>query len=425
MAKKIFQKPRGTQDILPDDQKYWDFVTNTFISAALNNGYKRIITPTFEDTELFVRGIGLDTDIVEGEMYSFEDKSKNSITLKPEVTAPVVRAYLENGMSSWSQPVKLYYLDSVFRYERPQAGRYREFRQFGLETIGTASPLADVEMIIMAWRSFKGIGLNNLSLQLNSIGCSKCRPQYIRLLKSYFKRSQEALCDNCQIRLENNPLRLLDCKKKACVELGVEAPRLINSLCLECHDHFKIILEYLDDLSISYDLNTNLVRGLDYYTRTVFEIWFQMEGFGSQNAIGGGGRYDLLMEMLGGKPTPAVGFGAGIERIILALKLEGVNVSEYNLPKIYIAQLGEIARKQAFILAQEILSQGIPVVSHFDKGSVGEQLSEASEMKVPYALIIGQRETINKEVIIKDMYTGFQETLSRDKIVGEIIKRLM
>ncbi|OIP24105.1 histidine--tRNA ligase [bacterium CG2_30_37_16] len=425
MAKKIIQKPRGTQDILPADQKYWNFVVDNFRNVLEGCGFGRIITPTFEDTALFERGIGTSTDIVEKEMYTFKDKSDNSITLRPEGTASVVRAYLEDGISSWLQPVKLYYINALFRYERPQAGRFREHHQIGAEIIGDPSPLRDVEMIALISRCLKRLHLDNVSLQLNSIGCQVCRPQYMRSLKAYYKEHLNSVCEDCTRRYDKNPLRLLDCKEKACRLVADNAPQLINTLCPDCHEHFRTILEFLDDLGVSYELNTKLVRGLDYYTRTVFEFWYVDDNFGSQNAICGGGRYDMLVEILGGKPTAGIGFGVGIERLMLVLKNEeSVLVPELNAPKIYLAQLGGAAKKQAFMLAQSLLDNDIPIASRFDKKSVGEQLKEASDLKVPYAIIIGQKETIDGTAIVKDMYTGFQETLPQEMLVSEVIKRL-
>ena len=274
MAKKIIQKPRGTQDILPPDQKYWDFVVNNFKNVLEGCGFGRIITPTFEDTALFERGIGTSTDIVEKEMYSFKDKSDNSLTLRPEGTASVARAYLEDGISSWLQPVKLYYINALFRYERPQSGRFREHHQIGAEIIGDPGPLRDVEIISLICLCFKRLNLNSISLQLISIGCQACRPQYMRSLKSYYKDHLNSVCEDCTRRYEKNPLRLLDCKEKACRLVAENAPQQINALCPDCHEHFKTVLEFLDDLSIPYELNTKIVRGLDYYTRTVFEFWY-------------------------------------------------------------------------------------------------------------------------------------------------------
>jgi histidyl-tRNA synthetase len=424
MSKKTIQKPRGTQDILPQDQRYWDFVTETFKRVAERNGFGLIITPTFEDTALFERGVGSGTDIVEKEMYTFKDRSDNLITLKPEGTAPVARAYLEDGMSSLPQPVKLYYITPVFRYERPQAGRLREHHQFGAEVIGDGNPLVDVDVISMAWRAYTALGFKNISLQINSIGCPNCRPNHLKEIKTFYKDKLENICNDCKNRYEKNPLRLLDCKQEVCQKIAEEAPKSVNNLCSDCHSHFKTILEYLDELEIPYTLNTKLVRGLDYYTRTVFEIWYSSDTFGSQNAIGGGGRYDLLIEMIGGKPTPGFGLGVGIERIILALKDSQIDVPAINLPKIYVAQLGESAKKIAFILLQQLLNEQIPVIGNFNKLSIGEQLKAASELQVPYSIIIGQKEVIDGTVIIKDMYTGFQEVISLDKAVSEISKRL-
>jgi histidyl-tRNA synthetase len=311
----MFQAPRGTQDILPAEQPYWRYIQKAAEATAALYGYERIDTPVFEEAGLFVRTVGEGTDIVEKEMYTFEDHGGGQMTLRPEGTAPVCRAYIENGMASLPQPVKLYYQAPIFRYERPQAGRYRQHHQFGFEAIGDGDASLDAEMIDMAWRFFQTLGLQNLTLQINSIGCPNCRPAYLAKLKEYYAGHKEELCGDCKVRLDKNTLRLLDCKKPTCQPFGADAPRSIDNLCPECAAHFEQLKRNLTTLKLPFEINSSMVRGLDYYTKTVFEI--QPEEERGQSTIAGGGRYDGLIEELGARHTPAVGFATGIERIIL------------------------------------------------------------------------------------------------------------
>ncbi|MBM3167256.1 MAG: histidine--tRNA ligase, partial [Chloroflexi bacterium] len=338
----MYKAPRGTADILPEEQVYWRYVESQAAALCRLYGYQRLDTPAFEDASLFARSIGEGTDIVTKEMYVFEDRSHNKLALRPEGTAPVCRAYLEHGLSNLPQPVKLYYFAGIFRYERPQAGRYRQHYQFGFEAIGEADPALDAEVIDMAWQFFKSLGLDDLYLYINSIGCKTCRPAYLKSLKSYYSKRVAGLCKDCQTRFEKNTLRLLDCKQPDCQEAAEGAPRSAESLCAECDIHFKAVREYLDFLGLPYQVNHKLVRGLDYYTKTVFEI--QPPGEGSQSALGGGGRYDDLIEELGGKPTPAIGFASGMERVVLNLKRQQIAVPEAQKPDIFIACMGEQAK---------------------------------------------------------------------------------
>jgi histidyl-tRNA synthetase len=421
MSKKTYQVPRGTKDILPEDQVYFDYLLDTFETVVSSAGYKRVTTPVFEDTGLFVRSVGKGTDIVDKEMYTFNDKSNNSLTLRPEGTAPIVRAYLENGMQSWPQPVKLYYFMPMYRYERPQAGRYREHWQFGFESIGDKDPIADVTVISTAVRIFKNLGLPNVSVQLNSIGDSVCRPKYIKVLKDYYKDKLNKVCPDCKRRYEVNPLRLLDCKEKQCQPIIEEAPQFINYLCKDCHDHFKEVLELLDEINVSYDLNPRLVRGFDYYTRTVFEFWAGREGF----AVGGGGRYDRLVELLGGKATPALGFAAGADRIVNELKNNPeLEIKPSKKIDVYVAQLGNEARKSCLKLLSGLWDTGIAAEGCLDRGSISEQLSTSNRLKAKYTLIIGQKEAYDETVIIKEMASGNQEIYPQDQTMKEIKKRL-
>jgi histidyl-tRNA synthetase len=421
MGKKL-QKPRGTKDIWGEDQKYFKYVQNVLENVAEEAGFRKIETPGFEDTSLFVRGVGKETDIVGKEMYTFKDKSGNSITLRPEGTAPVVRAYLEGGMQSLPQPVSLYYFSNFFRYERPQAGRYREFWQFGLEVIGDKNPLVDANIIATASRIYKKLDIKNISIQVNSIGCSICRPKYIKFLKQYYAGSLNKLCADCKKRYKTNPLRLLDCKNEKCMTLQAEAPQIINNLCSSCHEHFKLVLEYIDELDINYDLNPKIVRGFDYYTGTVFEVWNEKDG--AQNSLGAGGRYDDLVGLLGGPKTPAVGFGAGVERTIEEMEKEGIELVEDRNVNIFVAQLGSKARKKCFKLLNDLLDASIGAEARFDKGGIGDQLKIASKLGVDYTLLIGQREAFDGTVIIKDMVSGNQEVFPYEKIVKVMSKRL-
>lgn len=422
MGRKIIQKPRGTKDIFGEDQKYFKFFRDTFENVAEEAGFLRIDTPAFEDTKLFVRGVGKETEIVSKEMYNFKDKSGNSLTLRPEGTAPVVRAYIENGMQSFPQPVSLYYFGNFFRYERPQAGRYRELWQYGLEVIGDKNPLVDANIIATVARIYKRLDIQNITIQINSIGCPICRPKYIKLLKKYYASNLNKLCADCKKRYRNNPLRLLDCKNERCTVLQTEAPQIINNLCSSCHDHFKTVLEYIDELEIGYELNPGIVRGLDYYTGTVFEVWSEKDG--AQNAIGGGGRYDELVQLLGGPKAPAMGFAGGVERTVEEMKKEEVELESEKNVNIFVAQLGAKARKKCFRLLNDLLDAGIGAEARFDKGGIGEQLKLASKLGVDYTLLIGQREAFDGTVIIKDMASGNQEVFPYEKIVKVMQKRL-
>lgn len=423
MAKKSFQRPRGTKDLLPNDSLYYDFVGKIFESVAQDVGFGKISTPAMEDTALFVRGIGKKTDIVEKEMYTFLDKSKNSLTLRPEGTAPIVRAYLENGMQSWPQPVKLYYFEPMYRYDRPQAGRYREFWQFGFEMIGDKSPLADAIVIAASNRIFLKLGLaGEFTMQLNSIGCKSCREKFVKELAKYYKENLKKVCPTCKTRLESNPLRLLDCKEAKCQPVIEEAPQIMNSLCKPCHEHFKEVLEYLDEVGIDYELNPRLVRGLDYYNRTVFEFWSKKEG--AQNSLGGGGRYDDLIEELGGKATPALGFAGGVDRVVEYLKEKEIEIDNEKKVDIFVAQLGDSARKKCFKLLNDLWLAGISADGCLEKGGISEQLSTANKLGVKYTLLVGQKEAMDGTVILKDMITGTQETFPMENIINGIKKRI-
>jgi len=423
MAKKTIQTPRGTRDILPDQQVYFDYVERVFESVVKSAGFAKITTPVFEDTNLFIRGVGEGTDIVEKEMYTFADKSDNSLTLRPEGTASIVRSYLENGMQSWAQPVKLYYFEPMYRYDRPQAGRYREFWQFGFEMIGDKSALADAVVVTTAYRIYETLGLkDDISMQINSIGCPDCRPKYLKELTAYYKENEKDLCPDCKKRLVSNPLRLLDCKEKKCQALAEEAPQIVNSLCTACHDHFKEVLEYLDEIGIVYEINSRLVRGLDYYSRTVFEIWGQREG--AQNSLGGGGRYDKLVEILGGQPTPALGFAGGVDRTVELLMASEAELDLVQKRDVFVAQIGDEARKKCFRLMNDLWNSGVDAEGCLDKGGISNQLAAADKLGARYTLLMGQKEAFDGTVIVKEMLSGNQEVITLDKVIPEIKRKL-
>jgi histidyl-tRNA synthetase len=414
----VYQAPRGTVDILPEEQVYWRYVEQKAAAICSLYGYERIDTPTFENTKLFARGIGDGTDIVEKEMYSFKDKGDNDITLRPEGTASICRAYIEHGMANLPQPVKLYYLTSIFRYERPQAGRLREHHQFGYEAIGDADPVVDTEVIEMAWRFFQSLGLEKLSLLINSIGCKECRPNYLETLRKYYQKHSDNLCKDCRTRLERNTLRLLDCKQSNCRQFVNNAPKSIDYLCEDCGQHFNLLQKYLDKICLPYSVNHKLVRGLDYYTRTVFEIQPELEG--GQSTIGGGGRYDNLISELEGKPTPAVGFATGIERIILNLKREGIAVPALYEPSVFIASMGDNARETAVKLSSDLRNAGIGVVQSTGTKSLKAQLRQANNLQMQYAVIIGDEEVASQTVILKDMAGNSQENLPVDCLIDKL-----
>ena len=405
----MYNAPRGTADILPEDQAYWRYVEGKIVYICQLYGYNRIETPIFEETQLFVKGTGDTTDVVQKEMYSFEDRSGNSLTLKPEGTPGVCRAYLEHGFQNLPQPVKLFHISPFFRYERPQAGRYRQYYSFGAEAIGEADASLDAEVIDMAWQFLKSLGLKKLLLFINSIGCQECRPKYLEVLRSYFTNHVNELCPDCRNRLERNVLRLLDCKQPGCQLVANQAPKSIEYLCLPCADHFQQLKNYLVILEIPFEVNQCLVRGLDYYSRTVFEI--QPEEERAQSTIVGGGRYDGLIETLGGKPTPGIGFGIGIERIILNLKKENIAIPPMPAPQVFIACLGDAARNETMKLTATLRRQGIGVISATSAKSLKAQMRQANNLKIARAVIIGDDEVKAGTAILRDMSTSQQETV--------------
>jgi len=419
MNYQTFQAPRGTNDILPIEQKYWRYIDATVSRSAKNFGYERIDTPIFEDAGLFVRSVGKVTDIIEKETYTFEDRGGDLLSLRPEGTAPVCRAYLEHGMHNMSQPVRLYYSCPMFRYDRPQAGRYRELNQFGVEVIGDGDSSVDAEVIDFGWNLLQDIGLENLTLLVNSIGDPVCKSAYIVALKQHYEKYLDDLKhEECRRRLDSNPLRLLDCKEKSCQQIVGDAPRSVDYLCEECSLHWTELLGYLKDLGIPYLVDSRLVRGLDYYARTVFEI--VPSGAGSQGTILAGGRYDGLIEQLGGSPTPGIGFATGIERIILNLKTQKCLVPDQGGKKVVVAHKGDVPKKEALVLTSVLRCQGISAVLAPAGRSLKSQLRYASSIKATHAVIIGDREIETGSLVLRDLSHSAQSDLSRDELIDTL-----
>ena len=410
--------PKGTQDILPEDISKWYYVENVIKETLNKYGYKEIRTPFFEYTDLFVRGIGESTDIVTKEMFTFPDRKGRSLTLRPEGTAPVVRAYLENSMGRTAKVIKLFYLGPMFRCEKPQAGRFRQFNQFGIEIIGTKSPAADAEVIITVLDVYKKLGLKNLEILINSVGCKKCRINYVQKLKEYLKHKKDFLCSECKERYIKNPLRVLDCKKDSCKRIIEEAPMITENLCKECESHFAQVKSYLDDQKIIFQENPRLVRGLDYYTKTAFEI---ISGeLGAQNAIGGGGRYDDLVEELGGKPTPAVGFAAGIERMIITIDQQRVKWPAEKRLDMFVAKIDKKNNDTAFRLLQKIRNAGFSADMDYSEGSLKSQMRIANKIGARFTVIVGEEELSKNMVILRNMQTKEQKEVKIDNLINEL-----
>lgn len=417
----LTMRPRGTNDIVPGEIELWLELEEKIRQVCHAYGYQELRTPMFEHTELFQRGIGDTTDIVEKEMYTFTDRGQRSITLRPEGTAPLVRAFLENKLDSQSLPVKMFYYGPMFRYERPQAGRYRQFTQFGFEALGSDDPLLDVEAIALPLELYHSCGLSGFEVEINSIGCPSCRPSYRQELVEYFEPHVESLCKSCQSRLHRNPLRLLDCKVESCQEIMDGAPQITEHLCQGCTDHFAQVLSYLDELKIAYKLNRRLVRGFDYYTRTVFEV--TSSELGSQNAIGAGGRYDGLVEELGGKSTPAVGFAVGVERLLLALKSQGKLLKNEQGPDVYLVQFGGDTKLKAAQVAHILRSRGLWVeLDHLER-SIRAQMKAANRLNSKHVIVFGEEELANNQVVVRNMQDGSEQTVDL-KDLGQLAKIL-
>lgn len=398
---------RGTQDILPGDSYKWRFIRDVMMNEAQVYGFKEIKTPVFEHTELFDRAVGEDTDVVQKEMYTFNDKGKRSLTLKPEGTAPAARAMLEHGLFNEGIPVKLCYLTPCYRYEKPQSGRYREFHQFGLEMFGAESPAADAEIICMATTLFERLCITGLSLEINSIGCPECRKEYQNALKEYFLKYKNELCETCLGRLDRNPMRIVDCKNPKCQEISKDAPNIIDYLCDECQTHFDTLKGYLDSANITYKINPKIVRGLDYYTRTVFEFVSDID---EQRGLvcGGGGRYDGLIKELGGPQMPAIGFGIGIERLLLLMESQNVDFPVEQSCDIFIASVDQKSYFKAFNLTKVLREASF--IAEFDvvKRNLKAQLKYADKIGARFSMVIGESEINDNKAKIKNMKTGEQ-----------------
>ena len=414
--------PRGTKDILPDTVGQWTYVEEKIRDLCARYGYKEIRTPMFEHTELFHRGIGEGTDVVDKEMYTFTDRGDRSITLRPENTASAVRAYLQNKLYGDSSLTKLFYIGSMFRYDRPQAGRMREFHQFGVEALGESNPAVDAEIIMLAMDLLGGLGLKDLKLSLNSVGCPKCRPVYRKVLQDFFRDKLEDLCDDCKDRFERSPLRILDCKADADKPYMADAPKITDCLCEECQDHFHKVQHFLTEAGVEFELDARLVRGLDYYTKTAFEIKYPP--LGAQSAVAGGGRYDGLIEEIGGNPTPAVGFATGLERVLLALEKQNLLPEMDTQTDAFVVALGEEAQGAAFKLLTKLRQAGLKAGMDYAGRSMKAQMKQANKANARFALIIGEDEVKEACVQLKDMAKSEQEKVSFDNIIEKLISEV-
>ena len=418
MTKIRYQRVTGMHDISQKEQLYYDKIEETAKKLAEFYDFQKITTPILEDQELFVRSIGEATDIVEKEMFTLKTKGKDTLVLRPEGTAPVFRAYIENGMQAQSQPVKLWYYGPFFRYERPQAGRYRQFFQIGFEILGDESPVLDAQTILIAYNLLKDLSIKKLKVSINCIGCEECRKDYKKKLTSFLKTKKDLICKDCERRAEKNILRVLDCKNEKCKQVLSESPQILDCLCLPCKDHFKQVLEFLEEVSLPYNLDPFLVRGLDYYTKTVFEI--ALDG----DALVGGGRYDLLGKALKTNIIPGVGFSMGVERVIALMKEKEINVRTRRKKSVFVVQVGNLAKRKTLRIMEELRKSGIKVFEAISKDSMKLQLTKANKLAINTVLIIGQKEALNDTIIIKDMQTGKQSIVKQENIQKEIKKRI-
>ena len=401
---------KGTADVLPDDSYKWQYVERKMLETAALFGFNEIRVPVFEHTEVFTKNVGETTDVVQKEMYTFTDKGDRSITLRPEFTAGGVRSVIEHGLVNGALPVKACYVGGCYRYEKPQAGRMREFHQFGAEMFGAAAPTADAEMILLAHSVLSGLGLKKLSLEINSIGCPECRKKYHDALKSYFKARENELCDTCKDRLERNPMRILDCKSPVCKEIAANAPIMLDYLCDDCATHFEGVKKHLTAVGLDYKVNPKIVRGLDYYTKTVFE--FISEDIGAQSTVCGGGRYDGLVGQMGGPELPSLGFAMGIERLLMVMENTGAEFPESKKPDIYIATMGEAAGIEATKLCTALRNEGFSAVTDVAGRSVKAQMKYADKIGANFSVVIGDDELNNKKCVLKNMLNGEQKEVS-------------
>ncbi len=406
----ITKRVYGAQDVLPKDSYKWQFIENIMKDHAHSYGFKEIRTPVFEHTELFQRGVGDTTDVVQKEMYTFNTKGGTSITLRPEGTAGAVRALLENAIYNDGLPVKTFYFDSCYRYEKKQANRYREFHQFGIEVFGTSDPMADAEIITLAYSLFERLGIQNLQLELNSIGCPKCRAEYHKALKAYFESRKGELCETCLSRLDKNPMRILDCKSPICSQIAENAPVVLDYLCDECKEHFEKVKSYLDSARIRYVINPKIVRGLDYYTKTVFE--FVTTSLGSQGTVCGGGRYDGLIEELGGQPTPSLGFGLGMERLLALMEEQKIEIEKPDTCDLYVASIGEKAKIKSFNMVSQIRQASLSAECDVVGRSVRAQMKYADKIGAKFSIVIGDDEVESNMAVLKNMKTGEKKEIA-------------
>lgn len=419
----LTSRPRGTSDIMPNEVKKWQYLERVFRDLCREYGYSEIRTPVFEHTELFERGVGGTTDIVEKEMYTFTDRGRRSITLRPEGTASAARAYLEERLYAGPQPVKLFYEGPMFRYDRPQAGRYRQFHQFGVEVFGSNDPAVDAEIMIMTMDFYRRLGLRGVELQVNSVGCPRCRSDLRKELEEYFKPYLKQICSDCRRRLSRNPLRIFDCKNEKCSVITKEAPTILECLCGECAVHFETVQRYLDLIGQEYKINPWLVRGLDYYTNTAFET--VAREVGAQSSIGGGGRYNGLVETLGGKPAPGIGCAIGIERVLLAMEKQGVEFPDGKELGVFIATAGGFeVEEKAFKLLFKLRRAGIPADKDYMGRSLKAQMKYAGKLGVRFVLIAGEEEMTRGEVTVRDMLTGKQKNVSLQNLVEYVQAKL-
>ncbi|MBI4127725.1 MAG: histidine--tRNA ligase [Parcubacteria group bacterium] len=419
----LIQALRGFKDILPSETKYWAFVTRVLDDIVLENNFLRIEIPMVERVDLYRRSVGEETDIVRKEMFAFTDHDHNVVSLRPEATAGIVRSYIQHGFKTYPKPLKLFTVGPMFRYDRPQAGRLREFHQCDFEIIGAKRGIVDAQLMKIGWEILSRLGLKNISLMVNSVGCPVCRPQFEKSLTEFFRAKVRRLSPESRTRLAKNPLRILDSKDERDQEIAKEAPQIVDYLCEECNDHLKKTLEFLDEFEVPYTLTTHLVRGLDYYTRTVFE-YVTGGDERAQNALGGGGRYDALVERLGGESTPALGFALGLERVIVKMHDDGVEVPPPPKPEVYLAQLGELAKKMSLKLYQELHAAGLRVTESFGKNSIRAQLKHSDRVGALLTVILGQKEALEGTIIIRNMIDGVQEIVNVRDVVAEVQKRL-
>ena len=406
----ITKAPKGTEDLLPQDSYKWQYLEKNFKEICDNFGYKEIRVPTFEHTELFERGVGDTTDVVEKQMYTFNDKGGRSVTLRPEGTASVARSYLQNNLYAGVLPLKMWYNVPCFRYENKQKGRLREFHQFGIEAFGSKGPAIDAEVVTLAYTFLTKVGLTDLSVNINSIGCPECRKKYSEALRDFLRPKYDELCETCKGRFERNPLRILDCKSEICQELGKDAPRLLDYICDDCREHFESFKKALSNMGIDYKVDSGIVRGLDYYTKTVFEI------ISGPFTVCGGGRYDGLVEEFGGDPTPAIGFGLGIERLLIRLAETGVEIPDDQKPDIYIAPLGENAGEKAQVIAYTLRMAGIKAETDLIGRGLKPQMKYSDKIGAKYTLVLGDSEIETGNVRLKNMETGEQTEWDLDKL---------